>query len=84
MPPKFPYKKSKLHAGITPTGVIMIYVRRYKVQISILLCAVLIGETLLTGVSYLIKSIIDTVNQIHAGKSSIQSLYFLVGLVSIM
>lgn len=84
MPPKFPYSKSKLHAGITPTGVLLIYIRKYKLQVSILFLSVLIGEMFLTGVSYVIKSIIDTVSQIQSGHSSIASLYMLVGMVALM
>lgn len=84
MPTKFPYSKSKLHAGITPTGVLLIYLRKYRVQVGILFLTVLIGETLLTGVSYIIKSIIDTVAQIQSGHGSIRSLYILVGMVALM
>lgn len=84
MPPKFPYSKSKLHAGITPTAFVLIYIRKYRVQVGILLFAVLVAETFLTGVSYIIKSIVDTVAQIQSGHSSIASLYMLVGMVAMM
>lgn len=38
----------------------------------------------MTGVSYIIKSIIDTVAQIQSGHSSIRSLYILVGVLALM
>lgn len=84
MPSKFPYRKSKLHTGITPIGVLFIYMRKYKLQVGILFLTVLVGEALLTGVSYIIKNIIDTVAQIQSGHSSIHSLYILVGMVALM
>lgn len=74
---KNPYRKSKLHAGIAPLGVMLIYARKYQTKIIILLAAVCVGEIFVTGVSYVVKIVIDTISQVQAGERSIDSLYAL-------
>lgn len=80
--PRFPYKKSALYPEITPTGVMFIYFKKYKTQLLLLLFCVLVGEGLLTGVSYVVKTIIDSIYQVRSGQNSIGSLYILSGIVA--
>lgn len=79
---KFPYEKSKLYAGITPTGVMFIYLKKYRTQMCILLFCVFVGELFLTGVSYVVKTIIDTIYQVQSGRGSVYSLYLLSGMIA--
>lgn len=81
---KFPYEKSRLYTGITPTNLLLIYVKKYKWRVGIILVAVLFGEICATGNSYLVKSIVDTLTRVSTGQADIITLYILVGAVPLL